>query len=392
MSKIKIVLVTSRFPFPLEGGFEMKNFHLIEYLSRHFDISAHFILTKFPLENDVNRLKKFCKVHIHKTSFMSSILNIVFNFFQNKPLQNAFFTSSSAKHLINADLNNSDVAICSVIRTADYIIDFKGPKIFDLADSKGFIYKNNISTSKGLYKLIFWLEANRMLLLERLILLKGGTILLFNKFEAQFLGSSSNIHVVPHGVNNNAFKSKVFYKKYSDGLTFIGKLNVPHNVEMIIWFVDNVLPWLSNEIKLYIIGSSPSKKILDIVNSSPKIHLLGFVDDPGSILFSSIASICPLQSGGGIQNKIIDSMASGAVTLANSKAASQFHPITDSGIIECNSPDDWIFHIEAIYKSPQKYQCNRELGIDFAKNNFSWEAYGVCVRSIIQNLVGIDSK
>ena len=173
MSKIRIVLVTSRFPFPLEGGFEIKNFHLIEYLSRHFDISAHFILTKFPLENDVNRLKKFCKVHIHKTSFIGSLFNIVFNFFQNKPLQNAFFTSSSAKHLINADLNNSDVAICSVIRTADYIIDFKGPKIFDLADSKGFFYKNNISKSKGLYKFIFWLEANRMLLLERLILLKG---------------------------------------------------------------------------------------------------------------------------------------------------------------------------------------------------------------------------
>jgi len=390
--KKKLVFVTSRFPLPLEGGFEIKNFQLLKQLHKYFEISAHFILTKHPSVNEIEKIQNFCQVNIYKTNILVALFRGFINLFTYRPLQNGLFFSIKANKALKKDLRDSDLAICSVFRTAEYILNFEGPKIFDLADSKAFIYKRNISSSNGILKLLFMLEAGRLLKLEKDILAKGGKILLFNKIEAKFLGSKEDVYVVPHGVNRKTFQSKTYDHKYGDGLSFIGKLNVPHNIEMIEWFIANVFPFLPKEIKIYLMGSKPHKRLIQLANSDKRIKLLGFVDNPEIILKSSIASICPLQSGGGIQNKVIQSIASGALTIASSRATSQFQPLKKSGVIECNGPQDWVRQIIDIINFPERYELNRELGISYARKNFSWEAYGHEVRKIIDSQLRREAK
>ena len=379
----KIVFVTSRFPNALDGGFEIKNFNLIKQLSKYFIVSAHFIQRTEPHPDAIDKIKQFCAVNIHKPSYREVLGGIIRHIFTGKSLQSALYRSKSAKTAIATDLVSADVALCSVIRTHEYIKDFSGPQFYDLADSLGQVYANNKQNSSGIWKLAYWVECGRLLKEELAIVKRAAGVFFFNETEAQYYSKYDNVFVVPHGVNEAAFLSTEIDQSYSNSLAFIGKLNVAHNVAMLEWFVDNVLPKVPNEVTLNVIGADPNSTVSDLVSKNPRVRLLGFVADPYLILRSSIASICPLQTGGGIQNKIIDSLASGAITICNPKAATPFSPLEESAVLVCKTIDEWVETIDLVRSKPSEFEKTRELGRNFAKQRFSWDAYGKFIRQKI---------
>ena len=49
--------------------------------------------------------------------------------------------------------------------------------------------------------------------------------------------------------------------------------------------------------------------------------MTGYMDDPYELLGEAKAVIAPMQTGGGIQNKVLEAMAMGKLNLVSSKAA-----------------------------------------------------------------------
>jgi glycosyltransferase involved in cell wall biosynthesis len=393
ISRQKIVLVTSRFPLPLVGGFEIKNYHLIKELSKHYEVSAHFIQRARPRNDDIQELSKYCKVKVHTTNLLHIAIKMIFNLAFGQPLVNALYFSPTADASIKMDLESADAAVCSVIRTCNYIEGFDGPKVFDFADSQGQMYKQNIPFSKGWRRLAYCVEAPRLLRKERQLVETSDGVLFFNQKEASLYCEASNVHVVPHGVSEGIYNSSDLEPQYADGLSFIGKLDVAHNVDMVLWFACHVLPQLPRNLKLYLIGSKPSPSLVSLAQTEPRVVILGFLDDPYIVLRSSIASICPLQTGGGIQNKIIESLACGAITIVSSKALSPFTQIGDSGILVCDTPTEWVRTINELIDMPLQHQFRRNKGRSYADARFSWLAYGEAVRNVLKNAIDIrDSK
>lgn len=386
-SKRKIVLVTSRFPFPMVGGFEIKNYHLIRELSKDYEVSAHFIQRRRPCESDIKALENYCSVQVHKPSMLGIFVRMVINIFAGKPLQNALYSSGKAKSAIERDLISADAAVCSVIRTCDYIESYDRPKFYDLADSLWQLYKNNFPISKGWRRFAFRIEASRLQRKELQLVRDSNGVLFFNQREAEFYKGARNVHVVPHGVSEGVFECVDLNPQYADGLSFIGKLNVAHNVDMVLWFSKYVLPLLPNHVRLYLIGSSPSSKLQALANSDSRIVIVGFLDDPYPVIRSSIASICPLQTGGGIQNKIIESLACGAITIASRKAMAPFDHPEDSGILVCDTPEEWVRTINELLGKPQRHQFRREIGRSYAMARYSWKVYGDIVRRLIRDAI-----
>jgi glycosyltransferase involved in cell wall biosynthesis len=290
---------------------------------------------------------------------------------------------------VKEDLASADAAICSVIRTSDYIEGFNGPKFYDLADSLGQVYKKNFSLSSGWRRLAYLVEGSRLLRKERFLVENSNGVFFFNQREASFYAGAPTVHVVPHGVSEGIFDTHNILSQFTDGLSFIGKLNVAHNVDMVLWFNQHVLPRLPSDLKLYLIGSSPAPSLVALAQREPRIVIAGFLDDPFQALRSSIASICPLQTGGGIQNKIIESLGCGAITIASSKAIEALKQPEESGILVCDTPKEWISAISELLTRPDQHQFRRALGRKYAASRFSWQAYGDVVLQLVQK--GIDT-
>lgn len=383
----KVVVVTSRFPLPLVGGFEIKNYHLITQLSKRCEVSAHFIQRTAPRDADIRALSQYCRVHVHTPHLLGVAGKMAANAVLGQPLQNALYFSPSAHAAVKRDLATADAAVCSVIRTSDYIEGFDGPKFFDLADSLGQLYANNLPLSKGWLRLAYGIEAPRLLRKERRLVEAADGVFFFNQREADFYASAGSVHVVPHGVSEGIFDSSELAPQFADGLSFIGKLNVAHNVDMVLWFAQHVLPLLPRHVKLYLIGSNPAPSLAALAQRESRVILAGFLDDPYRALRSSIASICPLQTGGGIQNKIIESLACGAVTIATGKAMAPFSQPENSGILVCDTPAEWVRTITELVDTPQRHQFRRALGRQYAEARFSWQAYGEAILRLLQTAI-----
>ncbi len=381
----KIVFVTSRFPLPMVGGFETKNFELLKSLSKYYEIDAHFITRNVIDPVHIKSISEFCsRVTIHKPSFSNIILALIKNFFTGRPLQNSLFYCRKAHISIDNSLKSADYAITSVIRTADYIINFKGPKFYDFADSLWQVYQSNLNKIRGIYRLAYFVEWPRLKKFESQLISSAASAFFFNQKETSYYSNHNNVFTVPHGVNPELFCIEALDEKFSNGLTFIGKMDVIHNVNMAVWFIKNVLPSLPEYVMFYIIGANPTPELIRISSSNNRVKILGFIDEPYPALRASFACVCPMQIGGGIQNKILASMACGALTISTSYALSGLNNIESSGVIVCNSPNDWINQISRIIDNRESFEKNKIMSRTYAKKNFSWSAYGDFIVSRIE--------
>ena len=99
-------------------------------------------------------------------------------------------------------------------------------------------------------------------------------------------------------------------KEFDIGL--IGSWTWRANEQGLIWFFDNVYPRLPGNIDIWVAGSGA--KWLD--GRYPNVKYLGFVDDVQAFLRRARAVAIPTLSGGGIQIKTLDAIASGSQVVA----------------------------------------------------------------------------
>jgi glycosyltransferase involved in cell wall biosynthesis len=381
--KKKMVFVTTRFPWPLTNGFATKNFWLIRGLSLEYDIDLHVIQFASVVDGDLLQIASYCNsINVYQPSYWDILFGLAKSVIFDLPLQVGLFNSARARRKIGENLKSSEIAICSVIRAAQFLKKYQGPIIYDLADSLGQIYLRDSRKFKGLRRIVYQEEGRRMSKYEQSIVRSGAQVVFFNPVEAQFYGLS-NVSHVPHGVNPSLFELVESDAQCSDGVVIFGKMNYEPNVNAVHWFCENVLGLLPNSIVLYVIGVSPSAGLLKLALKNPRVKVLGFIENPYPLIRGSIASICPIQIGGGIQNKVIESLAIGALTIASPLAAVTMNQVEDSGMIICDTPISWAQNIIEIIENPKAYNINRQVGSAYVRNHFSWDSYVAAIRNRI---------
>lgn len=383
MTLSKLVLISTRFPWPLTNGFANKNYWLVRGLSDTYEIHLHIIQNKDVADDDLKTVKKYCKsIKIYRPSFLDIILGLLNSFLYDLPFQLALFRSFRAKKSIDADISNSSIVLCSVIRGVQYLKSYTGPLVCDLADSLGQVYLRDSKNFRGLKKLIYREEGRRMLKYEKAVVCQAGHSLFFSPREASYHADRA-VSVAPHGVDPRLLSIDNSNLNYADGVVIFGKMNFEPNVNAVEWFVENVLPSLPDHIKLYVVGADPSARIAKLANQNSRVVVTGFVVDPYPSVRGAIANICPIQMGGGIQNKVIEGLAIGALGLVSSLAADPMPEIEISGLIVCDSPDQWVQAILAAYANREDFESNRDMGRQYARKHFSWEAYINAVKKSI---------
>src|SRR5690606_15564947 len=95
------------------------------------------------------------------------------------------------------------------------------------------------------------------------------------------------------------------------------------NVEAVAFFVERVWPAVRAarpEARFVILGSRPSKKVRDLARA-PGVEVTGYVPDIRTHLSAALVSIAPLAIARGVQNKILEAMASGVPVLTTPQVA-----------------------------------------------------------------------
>ena len=127
--KKKILIITSRYPYPVTGGDKLRISEVAKYLSKNHTIDLISIG-----RSEIK--KKFIKnQYIFRNNIFNIFYQLIKSLFNSEPLQIGLYYVPNLKKKIYEIHKNYDIIICHLVRTSKYIPEeFKGIKILEMTD------------------------------------------------------------------------------------------------------------------------------------------------------------------------------------------------------------------------------------------------------------------
>ncbi len=373
------MVITSRFPYPLDKGDKLRAYHQIKELAKECEVHLVSLSNKNIHEKDKNELEKICKsVSIYKLNKLQSVLSLFGALFNKKPFQVALFYNKNIHKKIKKKTReiNPNHIYCQLIRCAEYVKDeFDIPKTIDFMDvlSKGI--ERRISTSPFYLKKILETEAERLKIYENIMFeyFDNHAIISLQDQELIYHVKREEIAIIPNGIDTHFFSpdSKI-KKKYT--LLFNGNMQYQPNVKSAIYIVTHILPLVKEKIPgvlLLISGTSPTKEVQEL--ASDAVTVSGWMDDIRDAYNQAIIFIAPMQIGTGLQNKLLEAMAMEMPCVTSKLANNALNAKTNDEILIGNSKEEYAELIIKLINDSSKREALGKNGQTYVRNNFNWE-------------------
>jgi len=124
---------------------------------------------------------------------------------------------------------------------------------------------------------------------------------------------------IPLGIPDEVFIDPA--RSYdANTIAFVGKMDYEPNENAVLYFVRHILPIVKLSlpyVRFKIVGSSPSDRIQKLASDDTSITVTGRVERIADHMADSALSVALMQSGAGMQTKILESIAMGVPVVTN---------------------------------------------------------------------------
>jgi glycosyltransferase involved in cell wall biosynthesis len=384
----RLIFLASRVPWPPISGERLKNRFLIPELAKYFDLTLIIIGTD-PLESDARHwLRQFGPVHYFNKSRLDYALNLASSPVQMpNPIQTSFYYFPEVQHTVNKLAPSHDAIFCSLIRTARYAEDLPMPRVCDLSDSIGLHYRHSIARiGNPLRRFAYSIEAKLLLCYEAKILGTFDQSFFLNHEEMRHFGRPDKATWVPLGCKPDLLTREDSDEGAAKSLIFLGKMNYEPNVLAAEWFAHEVMPLLPAHLHFKIIGVSPSSRVRAL--ASERIEVTGFLPDPYPVMRGGLAVVAPMLTGGGIQNKLLEAMAMGCLTVNTPHAIRALENVRpDIHLLVADTPAEFASTIRSIDANPSRYARIGPAAREYIRSNFTWTRSGQIYSDAIERAI-----
>jgi len=367
---MKIVVILSRFPYPLEKGDKLRAYHQIKTLSVNNEVVVFALSDRKVSPDEIAHVKQICsRIEVFHLSRFSIIISLFKALFGRLPLQVAYFYSSKAQRKLNALIasENPDHIYCQLVRTAEYAKDYQSiPKTLDYMDvfSKGI--ERRLSTAPFYLRPIFNMEYKRLVEYEQNVFARFKNKIIISQQDRDMIQhpDKGQISVISNGVDTDYFKP-IDSKKEFD-ILFSGNMNYPPNIESAEYLVNKILPLVQKkypDIKVLISGANPHRRILLLASKNVKIS--GWINDIRESYMRSRILVAPMFLSIGVQNKLLEAMAMKIPCITSTLANNALGAEKGKSILVADTPEEYSTQIIALLE-------NNNLANEIAMNGYSF--------------------
>ena len=384
---MKLFVILSRVPYPLEKGDKLRAFNQIKELSKKHEIYL-CALNDHALHPDaMSILSAYCKeIHIFSITKWSILVNCIRFFFNGKPIQCGYFYRKSIHKKVNRLIKKiqPDHIYSQLIRTAEYVKKQKIKKTLDYQDAFSKGVHRMMEKAPFWKRLILSMEYKRLLRYEKDVFKYFNNKTIITRVDQIFIQhpAAKSIAVVPNGVDLSVFTSFPKEKKYD--LIFTGNFSYVPNIDAAVFLVEDILPLLKERhpnIRIALCGANPSVKVAALQGEN--VEVTGWVDDIRTYYAQSRIFIAPMRLGTGLQNKLLEAMAMKLPCITSPLASNPLNADKGKNIIVCNSILGYVDAVDMLLSQPVFYQEIAENGCCFVKQNYNWEY----TTTILENLI-----
>ena len=372
-NKQKILFVSGRFPYPMHKGDQYTLFNNIKLISLKYKVT---LITFYDHESELHNLQeveKFCeKIVLVKRSQIFSYINILLSVFRLEPMQVSYYRSGLFNKKLKAllDVDRFDIINVYMLRMAQYVQDIPVCKVINLIDSMHLNMSRRALNEIGFKKVIFKYEAWLLKNYEKKCAGWFDKGMVVSSIDKEFM-DNSNIKVIPIGVDLHERKD---YKQ-SKTIIFTGNMAYFPNQDAVRWFVDNCLKLILDKIsdvRFVIVGKSPPPLIMQL-DDGKNIFVKGFVKSIQSEMQNSAIAVAPMQSGSGMQIKVLEAMAAGLPMVVTSLGLGDILAKNGDSVLVANTAEDFALMCVSLLKNTNQRIDVGKAASSYVKQNHSWE-------------------
>lgn len=386
---MNILFLTQRIPYPPNKGDKIRSYNEIKYLAKKHRTYLGTILDHPSDKRYVAHLRQFCQ-DIHAVYF-NKRLKLFKSVFQHKPFSVCNFYHGSLQRFVDATLalKKIEAVICFSSSMAEYVFNtpryregrLNGVKlIMDYIDLDSDKWGQYATYSGFPRRLVYRLEQKRLAQYEIAINQAfDESVFVTDREVAVFKQSHPGANgalAIPNGLSTDYFKTKpILPHNAQPVLVFTGVMDYFANEDGVIWFCQHILNRIKQSfptVQFYIVGMKPTRAVRKLANLQG-VTVTGYMNDIREYYWRADVCVIPLRIARGLQNKVLEAMATGNAVVATSNASQGIICRDDHDIVIADDEQSFADSVIALLRDPKRRDriaCNAVANI---YRHYNWQ-------------------
>jgi sugar transferase (PEP-CTERM/EpsH1 system associated) len=324
-SRKRILFLAHRVPFPPDKGDRIRTFHQLAHLSARHDVFLACFADGPADPNPAAFLRRRCmEVGVVRRRRAAGLLRAAGACLSGEPLSCAAYRDPRMTTLLEAWARSGpfDVVTAFSACMAPYALAVPARRrVLDLCDADSRKWLEYSERSLAGLASVYRLEGRRLCDFERACLHRFDATIVITDRERDSVdprGRCATLAVVGNGVHAPEGGRPPIVA--DPVISFIGEMSYPPNAMGARWLAEEVWPQVRAEVpeaRLMIVGRNPPRGVRRL-GRRRGVEVTGAVPEVRPYLRSSRAVAAPLAIARGLQNKVLEAMASGRPVVATS--------------------------------------------------------------------------
>jgi glycosyltransferase involved in cell wall biosynthesis len=268
-------------------------------------------------------------------------------------------------------------------------------RIYDAHNAEFLLQRRASQTATSLvghvYSRLQWRRLERF---ERHVVRTSRLTLAVSEHDANQLmaltAGDADVRVVPSAIEVSAFPFRPPALGNGPNLLFLGKLDFRPNAEGLRWFIERVLPRVTEgmpQVRVFAVGDNPPTWLVRAGQHDPRIAVTGYVADERAYLQRCSVFLLPLHAGGGSRLKALVAMASGLPIVSTSLGMEGLDVEPDTHFLRADTVDDWAASVCRLLREPPLRVDVARRARALVEQRYDWRSIGPSLEAAY---VGLD--
>jgi len=397
-----LLFLTHRIPYPPNKGDKIRSYHLLKYLTQHYQVHLGTFVDDPDDWQHVDTVNKLCsETCILPLHPFASKLRSLKGLLKNQALTLDYYQNSKMEEWVSKVVKQHDIRKILIFSSAmaQYAMRRQqAQRVIDFVDIDSDKWQQYAEKKHWPMSWLYSRESRLLLAYERKVAQEFNASLFVSQAEAELFKqlapeSNSKTGFFNNGVDIDYFSPE---RKYPDpypadevAIVFTGAMDYWPNIDAVQWFAQEVMPSIISKhpnARFYIVGSRPSAQVQALAKL-PGVLVTGSVPDIRPYLAHAHLAVAPLRIARGIQNKVLEAMSMAKTVVVSPQALEGIDAEPDRELILAKDSAQFVTAITSLLAKKADHMGLRAR--QKIINRYGWENNLACIATLLDTSLSI---
>ena len=394
---MRILTLTSKFPWPLTDGAVIRDFNLLREAARHHEVSLLCFLTRPEDRDNFSALRPYCRdirgLDLVRTRGRA-VGNAVRSLVTSRPFITEEYRRPAMAQAIEQFVTEKgiDLIHSHFLHMSQYVPHKRSAAfVHDAHNLEHVLWRRMAKIVRNPLKAAFAAgQCGKLLRLQRRVALASeGCVTLSDEDRTEYLRicPEATVTTVPNGADLEYWTPSGRPPEPASILYF-GNLSWPPQADAAVYFHDQILPriWAERpEARFYVVGQKPPDAVRRLAGD--RVTVTGYVDDIRPYLERATVVVLPLRVGAGTKHRVFQSLAMNRPVVCTPVAAEGIALTHGQTALIAAEPEDFARATLSLLRDEQLRRRVGEQGRALVLEHYDWRQIYQRLEAVFQDAV-----